>query len=82
MNFKVVGTTNGFNFRVISNGQKFYVINETNWNGGVYTRCWRCPNELGHYNEDFDNNDYTIKPIYSQNVDNDDDFEIVDFQVM
>ncbi|MBQ4542320.1 MAG: hypothetical protein IJA23_05685 [Clostridia bacterium] len=86
-NFKQVGTYGvGWNFPVISNGEEFYVVNEKEWNGEFYFNCWKCENEIGEFNPEFDNNKYHIKEVCQGVGEPDEDgdydsYEVVDYEI-
>lgn len=46
--YKIVGNLwNDIRFLVISNGQKYYVLNYDKWNGEYYTNCWQVKDKKG-----------------------------------
>ena len=46
--YKIVGNLwNNIEFLVISNGEKYYVLNENCWNGEYYTNCWEFKDKKG-----------------------------------
>lgn len=47
------------------------------WNGEEFTKSWKC---TGDYYMDASKEEYTVKPIYEE-VD-EDEFEIIDYEVM
>lgn len=65
--YKIVGNLwNNIEFLVISNGQKYYVLNENEWNGEYYTGCWEVKDRKGF---DIVENaiDEDFIPIYKDN---------------
>lgn len=46
--YKIVGNLwNNIEFLVISNGEKYYVLNENCWNSEYYTNCWQVKDRKG-----------------------------------
>ena len=46
--YKIVGNLwNNIEYLVISNGQKYYVLNEDKFNGEYYTDCWQVKDRKG-----------------------------------
>lgn len=77
--FKEVGNLwNNKNFTIISNGIKFYVLNENYWNGESYSDCWEVADNKGL--EKIGETTYTITPVYKEI--NEDEFEIVDYTII
>lgn len=77
-NFKEVGNLwNNKNFTIISNGVKFYVLNENCWNGESYSDCWEVADGKGLTK--VGETTYTITPVYKEI--NEDEFEIVDYKI-
>ena len=64
-------------FSIISDGQRFYVLNDNSWNGESYNDCWEVADNQGL--EKIGNITYTITPVYKET--NDDNFEIIDYIV-
>lgn len=77
--FNVIGKFwNEKSYKIISDGKDFYVLNENEWNGEKWYKCWRVL-DLNGYEEAQDKATYTIEPVYKQN--DEDDFDIVDYKV-
>ena len=65
--YEIVGALwNNIEYLVISNGQKYYVLNENEWNGEYYTNCWEVKDRKGF---DIVENatDEDFIPIYEDN---------------
>ena len=76
--FKEVGNLwNNKNFTIISNGIKFYVLNENCWNGESYSDCWEVADSKGL--EKVGETVCTITPVYKEI--NEDEFKIVDYKI-
>lgn len=62
--YKIVGNLwNNIEFLVISNGQKYYVLNENCWNGEYYSNCWQVKDKKG-FNVVENTTEENFKPIY------------------
>lgn len=66
---------NDLNKIIISDGNKFYVLN--NWNGEKWFECWEVKDNKGFY--PVDERKYTIRPVFEEIEE--DEFEIVDYEI-
>lgn len=62
---------------IISNGEKYYVIDDNKWDGEKYFNCFEIDkNLIDVINK---NIEYIITPIYQKN--GEDDFVIIDYEI-
>lgn len=62
-------------YEIISNGDKTYVLNESQWNGEYYSDCWQVEDENGIGNL---GNEKNFKPIYKEI--GEDEFQLIGYE--
>ena len=64
---------------IITNGTRYFVIDDLKWNGEYYYDCFEIAENL----IDIINKDtlYKITPIFLEVEDDDDDFELINFEI-
>lgn len=75
---KVGSLWNNSEYQIIEKDGKMYVLNYDSWNGEEYGKCWEVLDDRGF--KQIDDKKYTIKPIYE--FYRDDDYEIVDYEIV
>ena len=76
---KIVGRLwNNRDFEIVEINNEYYVINEDNFNGEKYCKCWKVAdvNGLEVVNED---RNYSLVPVFKENGG---EFELIDFDVI
>ena len=76
-NYEIIGSFKNYpNASIISNGEKFYVNDDREWNGEKYFNCFEIDKNLIDV---VDDTKYVITPVYKE-IDYD-EFEIIDYEI-